>query len=94
MYIPGLLDMIKKVYFVILSWVYYFTVGDMKSIGLRGYDPKLDSRDSTAPICTDSFNFPQRVKLGYITMRRGLKKFHPRGVEFLDGEYQDFDTVC
>jgi hypothetical protein len=93
MYVPGLLTSIKKIYFIILNWVYWFMFGDMKALGLRGYDPKLDSRDSTAPICTDSYCFPQRVKLGYISMRRGLKRFTPNGMEFVDGEYQNFDTV-
>ena len=93
MYVPGLLATIKKVYFFILAWVYWFMFGNMRALGLRGYDPKLDSKDSCAPICTDSYCFPQRVKLGYITMRRGLKKFTADGMEFNDGQYQNFDTV-
>ena len=93
MYVPGLLAGIKKFYFFVLAWVYWFMFGNMKALGLRGYDPKLDSKDSTAPICTDSYCFPQRVKLGYITMRRGLKKFTSTGMEFMDGEHQNFDAV-
>uniref|UniRef100_A0A061QU23 Flavin-containing monooxygenase n=1 Tax=Tetraselmis sp. GSL018 TaxID=582737 RepID=A0A061QU23_9CHLO len=89
----GLSKTVNKIYMFILDSLYYCMYGDLKKIGLRKFSSKVDSKQSTSPICTDACAFPQRVKLGYIKMRGPVKRYTRKGVEFANGEYHDFDTV-
>ena len=93
MYIPGLLAFMKKVYLAVLYWWNFFMFGDLEGLGIRPFNPKKDGKDHTAPVCTDSYCFPQRVKLGYITMRPGVKSITETGAIFNNGVEQQYDTV-
>jgi len=93
LHVPGMLKFVNKIYMTLLDIVYYCMYGDLKKLGLRKFDRSVDSKQSTSPICTDACAFPQRVKLGYITMRGAIKRYTKNGVEFANGDYHDFDAV-
>jgi hypothetical protein len=93
MYVPGLLSMLKKIYLTVLYWWNFFMFGDLEGLGIRPFNPKKDGKDHTAPVCTDSYCFPQRVKLGYITMRPGIERLTETSAIFSNGDEQQFDAV-
>ena len=59
----GIEQRINMCYMYLLDTVYYLMYGDLGKLGIRKFNRKLDSKQSTSPICTDACAFPQRVKV-------------------------------